>query len=60
LNRAIPRRFAALRGDLRRQGPIIADMDLLIAATALHHDLSLLTRSGRHFQRMPNLRLAAA
>lgn len=60
LNRAIPRRFAALRGDLRRQGLIIADMDLLIAATALHHDLSLLTRNGRHFQRIPNLWLAAA
>lgn len=57
LNRAILRQFAALRGDLRRQGLIIADMDTLIAATALHHRLTLLTRNVRHFQRIPNLLL---
>jgi predicted nucleic acid-binding protein len=28
-----------------------------IAATALHHDLTLLTRNRRHFSRIPSLRL---
>ncbi len=55
LNRAIMKRFAQIRGQLRQQGQIIADMDLLIAATALHHGLTLVTRNLRHFQRIPNL-----
>jgi len=35
--------FARLRHQLRSQGQLIPDFDLLIAATALHHDLTLLT-----------------
>jgi tRNA(fMet)-specific endonuclease VapC len=49
--------FASVRSDLRRAGNLIPDMDLLIAATALHHDLALLTRNVRHFGRVPRLRL---
>ena len=45
------RRFARIRGTLRRQGRIIGDPDLLIAATALEHDLTLVTRNVRHFDR---------
>jgi predicted nucleic acid-binding protein len=36
---------------------MVADLDLLIAATALAYDLTLLTFNRRHFQRIPNLRL---
>ena len=32
-------------------------MDLLIAATALAEDLTLITRNVRHFARLANLRL---
>ena len=49
--------FAHTRADLRRQGMLIPDLDLLIAATALHHDLTLLTRNLRHFSRIPDLKL---
>lgn len=49
--------FGEIRAGLRRQGNLIADMDLLIAATALTHDLTLLTRNTRHFTRIPGLRL---
>lgn len=49
--------FAGIRADLRRQGNLIPDMDLLIAATALTFDLALLTRNDRHFSRVPGLRL---
>lgn len=31
--------------------------DILIAATALHHDLALVTRNRAHFQRIPGLKL---
>lgn len=54
---SVARRFAELRATLRRQGNLIADMDLLIAATAIVHDLSLLTRNTRHFSRVPGLHL---
>jgi tRNA(fMet)-specific endonuclease VapC len=57
LNRAIMQRFARVRGALRSGGQIIGDLDLLIAATALHHSLTLVTRNRRHFQRIPNLPL---
>ena len=50
-------RFAAIRSDLRRRGQLIPDFDLLIAATALRHDLTLLTYNLRHFSRIPNLKL---
>jgi len=36
---------------------MIGDFDILIAATALHHDLTLVTRNRRHFERIPNLAL---
>jgi predicted nucleic acid-binding protein len=36
---------------------LIPDLDCLIAATAVHHHLILLTRNRRHFARIPDLRL---
>jgi tRNA(fMet)-specific endonuclease VapC len=56
LDDAVMERFAFIRADLRRRGQLIPDLDLLIAATALHHDLTLLTRNVRHFDRIPELR----
>jgi len=50
-------RFARARAALRQQGQMIPDMDLLIAATAIYHDLTLLTRNIRHFEHIPSLRL---
>lgn len=47
--------FARLRKDLRDRGQLIPDFDLVIAATALHHDLELVTRNLRHFNRIPDL-----
>ena len=46
-----------MRAFLRRQGQLIPDLDLLIAATALAHDLTLVTRNRRHFSRILSLRL---
>lgn len=48
----IMERFAEHRYRLRRQGNLIPDFDLLIAATALEHDLTLVTRNRRHFGRI--------
>ena len=49
--------FAAERARLRAQGTPIADFDLLIASTALHHNLTLVTRNLRHFRRVSGLRI---
>ena len=56
-NRAIMKRFALIRGQLRAKGRLIGDPDILIAATALQDDLTLVTRNLRDFQRIPNLKL---
>jgi tRNA(fMet)-specific endonuclease VapC len=53
----IAEHFARLRAALRQHGHLIPDMDLFIAATALEHDLALITRNLRHFARIPALKL---
>ena len=57
LNDPIIERFAEIRSLLRRRGQIISDFDILVAASALHYDLTVLTHNIRHFKRIPNLRL---
>jgi len=57
LNNQIMEQFAALRAFLRRRGQRISDFDLLIGATALHYELTVLTFNRRDFERIPELRL---
>lgn len=57
LSEPVMERFARLRAELRQQGQLIPDFDLLIAATALEHGLTLITGNVRHFQRLPGLHL---
>lgn len=54
---AVAIQFGELRVYLRRRGQLIEDFDLLIAATALSYDLTLITFNRRHFERIPDLRL---
>lgn len=57
LDSAVMRRFAILRGGLRREGRLISDTDLLIAATAIESGRTLVTRNLRDFARVPGLTL---
>src|SRR5437867_9613564 len=50
LNEEIMKQFALLRGDLRAKGKLIGDLDLVIAVTALHHRIILVTRNTKHFE----------
>ena len=50
-------RFAELRALLRRQGQLIPDLDLIVGATALEHDLTVLTFNVRHLGRIPGIRI---
>ena len=57
---AAARRFGEIHAGLSETGRILMDADLQIAATALHHDLELVTGNVRHFERVPGLRLNRA
>ena len=57
LDVAACRIFGIERARLRAAGTPIQDMDLLIGATALRHDLTLLTNNRRHFERLPGLNI---
>ena len=52
-------RYGILRAQLKRDGRLIGSNDLMIAATALATDLTLVTRNQDEFQRVPGLRLTA-
>ncbi|MCC6792654.1 MAG: type II toxin-antitoxin system VapC family toxin [Thermomicrobiales bacterium] len=54
---AMMKQFAAIRGGLRRGGMPLPDADLLIATTAMHYDLTLVTRNLKHFDRIEGLQL---
>ncbi|MDK3156648.1 PIN domain-containing protein [Kamptonema cortianum] len=49
--------FAELKSSLEKSGEKLDDFDLLIAATALNHHLTLVTNNTRHFKRIRELSL---
>ena len=49
--------FARERRRLRAAGNLIPDFDLMIGATAVRHNLTLLSNNRRHFQRIAGLNL---
>ena len=51
----VARLYANTRAHLRGKGRLIPDNDLWIAATALAHDLTVVSRD-EHFSRIPNLK----
>jgi tRNA(fMet)-specific endonuclease VapC len=55
LDEEICKIFGREWGRLRRQGQLIGDLDLLIAATCVHYGLTLLTNNRRHFDRIEGL-----
>ena len=60
LDDEICRIFAMERGRLRSAGTIIGDFDILIGATAIRHDLTVLTNNRRHFERLSGLNVISA
>jgi predicted nucleic acid-binding protein len=57
VDEAIADRFGDLGAKLLDQGQTVATPDLLIAATALVHDLTLVTGNVRHFEAIDELRI---
>jgi tRNA(fMet)-specific endonuclease VapC len=52
--------FGEQRARLRQNNQLIGEVDLLIAATCLHYNLTLLTTNRVHFQRIPGLSTISA
>jgi tRNA(fMet)-specific endonuclease VapC len=46
---------ATIYADLHRRGELICDADILIAATAITHGLTVATNNQAHFRRIPDL-----
>jgi tRNA(fMet)-specific endonuclease VapC len=53
----VARRYGQIRAELERRGECLADADLQIGATALEHNLEVVTGNLKHFQRIPGLRV---
>jgi len=50
--------FGMLKSQLEKTGLRLDDFDLIIAACALAHNLTLVTNNEKHFQRIEGLKLA--
>ena len=59
LDDATCRVFGEERARLREEGTLIGDMDILIGATAISSNVTLLTNNRRHFERMQGLNIVS-
>lgn len=59
VNAAVARKASRIRRQPRLYGKLIGDFDILIAATTLVGDLSLVTLDARHFERVIGLKVEA-
>ena len=57
MDSAVSDRAGAMAATLEREGKQIGLHDVLIAATAIEYDLTLVTRNTRHFARLAGLRV---
>ena len=57
IDRSIMDVFGDIKSNLERKGNIIEDMDILIAATSLSHNLILVTNNVKHFEKIKDLRI---
>ncbi len=56
-DQAAARRFGKVRAALQATGVGASPVDLMIAAVALEHDLTLVTHNVKHFAAVPGLRI---
>ncbi len=57
LNEGVMEVFADIKAKMFDKGIRIEDMDLLIAATAIYNELTLVTNNTKHFENVPNLKI---
>jgi len=57
INQEVVYNFAKFRSGLKKRGNLIDNFDLLIAATCLCHNLTLITGNKRDFSRIEGLKI---
>lgn len=50
--------FGEIKAHTQKTGKVIDDMDLLIAASAISNKMTLVTHNTKHFENIPNLKIA--
>ena len=55
ISKSVMMRFGIIKAELESRGTRLADADILIAATALENDMTLVTGNTKHFDRIPGL-----
>lgn len=56
-DRNCAKEFGRVRGELLKKGQSVSRVDLMIAAVALHHNLTLVTHNTADYQHVPGLQL---
>jgi tRNA(fMet)-specific endonuclease VapC len=57
LNESICKKFGEIRSSMRKKGELIGDFDILIASTAIVHDLKLITGNVAHFSKIKEIKI---
>ena len=57
LDEGICRIFGELRGKLRKKSLLIDDFDIVIASTAIYHEITLCTNNRKHYDRIEGLKV---
>ena len=57
LDEGICRIFGDLRGKLRKKSLLIDDFDIVIASTAIYHEITLCTNNRKHYDRIEGLKV---
>lgn len=57
VDREIAKNFGRIRADLKTKGAVIEDLDILLAATCIANNLTLITANLKHFSRVMGLEI---
>lgn len=57
IDEKIAKCFGEIRAELKKEGNVIEDIDIFIAATCLVYDLTLITQNIKHFSHINNLKI---
>jgi tRNA(fMet)-specific endonuclease VapC len=57
IDEGICRIFGELRGKLRKKSLLIDDFDIVIASTAMYHEITLCTNNRKHYDRIEGLKV---
>lgn len=57
IDEGICRIFGDLRGKLRKKSLLIDDFDIVIASTAIYHEITLCTNNRKHYDRIEGLKV---